>query len=371
MNIKVSGQWRGTTADGQANIVLELDENGDRALGHGYYFPLNFDLPGCFVHLDLPISFDEYQVIATASYVNPFNGLIYNPIELESHFRDYEFPRQVNIQFRQDGTRLQIRGITGDQTQLATVKKDKGGKGSSVVSIATVTTWPDFKEYVRKLDPRTNVFRGQSKPYRLATSFHRTSRKDLYTYLSQDVNILHRALTARTKHIFDLNRPQELGAFLNLAQHHGFPTPLLDWTYSPYVAAYFAFSDASNETYLEGNVRIFILDRIMLERNSPQIQALTFVMPHLSILEALSIENERATPQQGLLTVTNAHDIERFVHEIEIAKGIKILQAIDLPRSLASEVLAELRLMGITRSAMFPGIDSICDDLRERLFSLA
>lgn len=368
MGIKVSGQWRGTTADRQANIVLELDEKGDRALGYGYYFPLNLDLPGSVVRLELPLFFEEYNVSRDVSYVNPFNGRIYSTTDLEVHFKNYRFPKQVNISFRLHGTELQISGNVDDQIKSANMKRDRGGKGSSVEAIKSVKTWSEFKEYVRSLDPRTHIFRGQSKPYRLATSFHRTLRKDLWTYLAQDVNILHRALTARTRHVFDLDRPQELGAFLNLAQHHGFPTPLLDWTYSPYVAAYFAFSGVSKDSAVNGNVRIFLLDRNRLVKNSPQIQALTFVMPHLSILEALSIENERATPQQGLLTVTNVHDIEGFVQKIEAKSKAEILQAIDLPRSLANDVLAELRLMGITRSAMFPGIDSICDDLRERLY---
>jgi hypothetical protein len=178
---------------------------------------------------------------------------------------------------------------------------------------------------------------------------------------------LHRALSSRTKHFFDLDRPPQLGAFLNLAQHHGFPTPLLDWFYSPYVAAYFAFSGISPKS-ATGNVRIFCLDRNALVTQTFQFQHLTYTFPHLSILEALALENDRAVPQQGLLTLTNLQDIEAYLDVIEKRIGKQVLTVIDLPKSEHLEVMADLRLMGITRSSLFPGIESICLDTRDKLF---
>ena len=46
-------------------------------------------------------------------------------------------------------------------------------------------------------------------------------------------------------------------AYMAYLRHHGFPSPLLDWSRSPYVAAYFAFANACKDG--SGRVAIFVL----------------------------------------------------------------------------------------------------------------
>jgi hypothetical protein len=228
-------------------------------------------------------------------------------------------------------------------------------------------------EYVSSLKSCRYLFRGQNEPWRLRTSFHRRGRADLGRFLNEDLPALYKHLSARTKHVFDLKNPDENGAFFNLIQHHGYPTPLLDWTYSPYVAAFFAYRGISNQEAaaagVNAKVRIHVFDQ---ERwRADLIQILFVVAPrlHLSIGEFIAIENERMIPQQAASTVTNVDDIETYIRNAE-ANGKTYLWAIDLPVGDRRQVVRDLSYMGITAGSLFPGLDGACEELTERNFEV-
>ncbi|MDR4470706.1 MAG: FRG domain-containing protein [Nitrospira sp.] len=216
------------------------------------------------------------------------------------------------------------------------------------------------------------MFRGQSHPWRLRTSFFRAGRADLIRFLNEDIQMLHRHLSARTKHVFRLTIPDENGAFFNLVQHHGYPTPLLDWTYSPYVAAFFAYREVSSRgadaVQEDRKVRIFVFDQALWKKSFHQVTQLLIPEPHVSISEFIAVENERMIPQQAASTVTNIDDIESYIASKEAEVGKTFLSAIDLPAMDRKGVMQELSYMGITAGSLFPGLDGACEELRERNF---
>jgi hypothetical protein len=240
--------------------------------------------------------------------------------------------------------------------------------------LPNVSGWPDFKSFVNTLDYPKFMFRGQDCTKRLRTRYHRTGRADIERYRQRDIPSLHRRLSAITGHLFDLTKYDEYGSFLGLAQHHGYPTPLLDWTLSPYIAAFFAYRaidrafarspEAANE-----KVRIFVFDQSVWHQQIPRVRSLRPYGPSFSILELLPIDNPRMIPQQSITTLTNVDDIEWVIRAMETQHGRQYLQAIDLPVSARDEVMRELAIMGITAGSMFPSLDGACEELRERMFA--
>jgi hypothetical protein len=225
---------------------------------------------------------------------------------------------------------------------------------------------------VKRLEHYRYMYRGQRHTLRLRTPFHRTGRADIRRFLVQDIQALQAYLSARTSHFYDLRDPIQNAAFFHLIQHHRYPTPLLDWTYSPFVAAYFAYHPISSEDAAraspEQKVRIFMFEKLHWCIDLPQIGNVWDRRPHFSIIEPVAIENERMVPQQALSSWSTLDDIETYIHAIEGGTRKCYLQVIDLPLRERDHVLRELRLMGITQGSLFPGLDGACEDLRQRFF---
>ncbi|MGR9000065.1 MAG: FRG domain-containing protein [Gammaproteobacteria bacterium] len=113
-------------------------------------------------------------------------------------------------------------------------------------------SWPEFKaQAAADLESDGSViYRGQRDArWGLVSAVHRTSLvksiPDLKGYADFMLPQVHDALEAWVGRSWDLKNALGLAEFLAFVQHNGFPTPLLDWTASPYIAAYFAFEGST------------------------------------------------------------------------------------------------------------------------------
>lgn len=376
----MNGQWRGTY-DGsrQGTITINVDERSSCYEGVAY---LEDDDPRSIP--SVAVSFrtlnKDHSFAARTNEIfpiNPFSGFPTSVSIWDEKIKKH-YPENVTISkwadvtgsWRDNELKLSWKtdiGLEGN----CTLTRLAAGQPSELVSLKK--DWRGYKEYVTGLKGRNYLFRGQNQPWRLRTSFHRAGRADVSRFVRDDIPLLHRHLSVRTKHLFNRAKPEENGSFFNLIQHHGYPTPILDWTYSPYVAAFFAYRGISNEKAATSKptdvVRILVFDHLKWKTHFNQLLFLDPATLHFSVAEFIAIENERMIPQQAASTVTNIDDIESYIRSKESAEKT-YLSAIDLPVSQRREVANDLRYMGITAGSLFPGLDGMCEELKERNFEL-
>jgi len=358
------GQWTGLYTGrnaGDGFVTVDLDQIGDYVEGWATTNPADLSHPAAMAKIKLPKDLKDKTELTVD--VSSFNRATNEAILSSSALA---LPQKAKISFERSESALIIQAVTDIETGLSANLTRSDLSAPSLYAPGT-NSWSEFRAFAQLEPYRKFVYRGQSKPYRLRTSFHRTGRADMRRYNQVDIPALHRHLSAQTQQPFNIDMADHRGAFLNLVQHHGYPTPLLDWTYSPFIAAFFAFQKIENPA---GVVRVIRFDHEHWLRTNPlRLANMNALIPHFSMIEFVSsIDNKRQIPQQSASSITNVADIELYLSDTGKFVGYDHLKVFDMPMSERRVAMRDLDMMGITAGSLFPGLDGACEEFRERMF---
>lgn len=212
--------------------------------------------------------------------------------------------------------------------------------------------------------------RGQSNSsWKLTTSFHRMNSDMTLAQYSNTLPFIADWLSTINDRHFDINCPKNRASLLSILQHSGFPTPLLDWSLSPYIAAYFAFSGVNDKKPESDNVSIYIFDYHAWNSKWKSILDLDSNDQHVSILQPNTMGNMRQINQQGLFYMfTNVFDIEDHICRHEINDNYEYLQKYTLSIKERPLAMNDLESMGINAFSLFGGVEGLCEYLKESFF---
>jgi hypothetical protein len=242
-------------------------------------------------------------------------------------------------------------------------------------TIHNPSTWNEAKDCFDRMD-QYFVFRGQSKAmwdlktsfercyffkknYRVEKDFLKDFQRGAYNYFEAQ----------------NLPEPSDTLSWLALMQHHSAPTRLLDFTFSPFIASYFAFENA------EQDCAVWAIHRLHLQEDLSEKYPQGFEYRDDFMYDLAddsfnrifqenklccvfpvrpSVTSKRYLLQQSLfLSLGNTE--QTFMDQLLSYSWPEYLPEhvakVVLPFALREEALYDLNRMNINRSTLFPDID--------------
>ncbi len=250
----------------------------------------------------------------------------------------------------------------------------------------TCSSWEDFQRRLRVREGKmfgTRIYRGHRDPTWLLQSIFerwlwRVSGKNRWGELTEKGSVE----AIRDQYLKDFKRharslpgidiPGRDELWWPLARHYGVVTPLLDWTVSPYIAAFFAFEDylgSTNPGFRSGMGRvglglegggvvlggpgvIAVWELILADdlRKHGELDVLTPDLPFLAAAQ-------RIRAQRSVLTWLHddVHlDIESFLASRKLTH---LLTCFEIPMRETGKAIGDLSRMNIDFASLFPDLE--------------
>jgi FRG domain len=280
--------------------------------------------------------------------------------------------------------------------------RDDGGFSEFVLT-EKAASWDDFLGWLHKLHGAW-CFRGQRETeWPLQTSLERITRVSYsrgnssgsfqLNRKTEQEQLLSQFQQMAPNYFPHLPPSEDLSGWLSLMQHHGVPTLMLDWTYSPDVAMYFALE----EEHQLGTKRsaIWAIDLDWLKAKEYELlqseEATSSPAGHQTRVECLNSlldqdkkpvivkivpleTHERMSVQQGLFLWKRFEETP-FFDQILMTMMIHpeipdrpVIRKLEVGTDQRIEFLRKLaREKDIHRASLFPGLDGFCQSLKRDL----
>jgi hypothetical protein len=272
-----------------------------------------------------------------------------------------------------------------------------------------IKSWDEFVKQVETLQAKRDAYAGKGAPlmvsellYRgqpdscmmLETTLERSIQKEISKgiTLSKYYDFIYiikakiESVTAKDWHIPSCKEFEEWldnqspplndipgYSFLAYLRHHGLPSPLLDWTRSPYVAAHFAMAPPPRKGVQNVAIYAYLESKYGESNYSVDAPAIQCLGPYVTTHRRHYLQQSEytiCTKGSGKLMCYASH--EAVVDRNE--KEQDLLWKLVIPISKRRDFIEHLQLMNINPFSLFETEDSLMEDiylsemfLRERL----
>lgn len=254
---------------------------------------------------------------------------------------------------------------------------------SGRIPVTRLERWQDFSDLLESDFFNTNgvqfIFRGHRRyDWSLLPTLGRLTENGIVSaeLADKQLGLFRRAVRGRLKDTSLLVEADQEDELWSVGQHHGLMTPLLDWTYSPYVALFFAFAKEDQQGEEDNHYRaVYVLNKSFVADDEQ--------CPDIRMLEPRKDDHGRLVNQAGLFTfsptdatienklIETISDFDEFkeaAEETEAEVLARYICKIYIKNEDREGCLRSLRRMNVHHASLFPdllGASDYCNLLME------